>query len=270
MTGVDSGKKNIDRGDVIIPRVALAQSTHEWVEQGKVPAGHFFHTILEEDIGEVIEDLVIIHHSKRWNLWKPRHEGGGILARASDGRRWDEGFRGMSFQVKPDKNRPRHQVTWEISKDGEVGRDVGLGAWGTSDPENPDSQPAATLSHVLVCTSLSRIHEGPFVILLQRTAEKVARGLLAKVQVDQAPLYGQVYRMGVKKDSSPSGDFYQYTFSKNGYVPDEDTFNRLRSAFEQFEAMAAVNYDERGGEEEGTTSNGGAPRGDGGAGDGRY
>lgn len=268
MAGAKTGKENIDRGDVIIPRVALAQSTHEWVEEGKVKAGSFFHTILEQDLGPNLDDLVIIHHSKRWNLWKPRHEGGGILARASDGRHWDEQFRGMEFEVQPDKNRPRHRVKWRIDEDGNVGRDVGLGAWGTSDPENPDSQPAATLSHVLVCVLLSRMHEGPFVVLLQRTAEKVARGLLGKVQADQAPIYGQVYRMGVKADSSPSGDYYQYTFSKNGHVPDEATFRKLQSLYEEFDRMTGMNIDERGGEGEGDANVGGGASGD--ESDGRY
>jgi len=268
MAGAKSGKENIERGDMIIPRVALAQSTHEWVEEEKVKAGSFYHTVLEQDLGKSLDDLVIVHHSKRWNLWKPRHEGGGILARASDGRHWDDQFRGMEFEVQPDKNRPRHRVKWRISEDGEVGRDVGLGAWGTSDPENPDSQPAATLSHVLVCVSLSRLHEGPFVVLLQRTAEKVARGLLAKVGVDPAPIYGQIYRMGSKQDSSPSGDFYQYVFNKNGYVPDETTFNRLQSMHEEFARME-IRYDERGGEEEGGAGgNGSAPAED--TSDGRY
>lgn len=258
MASAPSGKENIDRGDMIIPRVALAQSTHEWVEEGKLPAGHFYHTVLEQDLGDHLDDLVIVHHSKRWNLWKPRHEGGGILARASDGRNWDEAFVGLEFEIQPDKARPRHRVKWKIDSP-EVGRDVGLGRWGTSDPENVDSQPAATLSHVLVCVSLANLGWGPFVILLQRTSEKVARTLLAKVGADQAPIYGQVYRMGVKSDSSASGDYKQYVFNKNGYVPDEATFNALLKMHEEFARMS-VQYDERGGESEG-----GGERGGGGA-----
>lgn len=258
------GKQNIDRSDLIIPRVALMQSTHPEVEEGKTRAGRFWHTILEEDLGAELQDLVVVHHSKRYNLWQPRHMGGGILARASDGRRWDEQFRGMKFEVAPYKDQPRKKVTWEIDPDGFVGKDVGLGRWGTSDPENPDSQPAATLSHVLVCGLLSRLDIGPFVILLQRTSEKVGKGLLTKIQIDQAPIYGQVYRMGSKQESSASGDYYQYTFAKNGYVPDVALFERLKTLHEQFEA-AGVKYDERGGETEGGPS--GDARGDGGAGD---
>lgn len=270
-----SGKSNIDQSDMVIPRVALMQSTHEQVEQGKTTSGQFFHTITEESLGSEISDMVIIHHSKRYNLWKPRHEGGGILARASDGRRWDEQFRGMEFEVQPDKMRPRYKVKWKIEQDGIVNRDVGLGAWGTSDPDNIDSQPAATLSHVLVCVRLSALHEGPFVVLLQRTAEKVAKGLLTKINLDQAPIYGQVYKMSSKGDSTASGDFYQYQFAKAGHVQDQAVFEQLEKMFERLEAQGVKYDDERAGDEGaaggGDGSTGAAGAGTGGdAGDGRY
>lgn len=243
-----SGKENIDQSDMLVPRVALMQSTHPEVEEQKVQAGNFWHTVLEESLGSEVDDLIVVHHSKRYTLWKPRHEGGGILARASDGRYWDPQYRGMKFEVGPDKNRPRHKVTWEISKDGKVDKDTGLGAWGSSDPTNEDSQPAATLTHVLVCVRASNLDMGPFVILLQRTSEKVAKGLLTKVNLDPAPIYAQVYRMGVKTDSGPSGDYKQYTFAKNGYAP-EELIDKLEELNKQF-TTAGVKYDESKGEPE--------------------
>jgi hypothetical protein len=248
---------------MVIPRVALMQSTHTEVEEGKTRAGRFWHTVLEEDLGESIDDLVVIHHSKRWTLWKPRHEGGGLLARASDGRRWDAAFRGMEFEIQPDKARPRHRVKWKIEADGLVNRDEGLGRWGTSDPENPDSQPAATLSHVLVCVRMSQVGMGPFVVLLQRTSEKVGKDLLTKINLDPAPIYGQVYRMSAKQDSGPSGDFYKYNFTKNGHVPDEALFNKLEEMHERFEAQG-VKYDDSRDAGEGAADATGGATGDGG------
>ena len=255
------GKENIDRSDIILPRLALMQSVSDEVTEARATAGNFWHTILEEELGNVIDDLVIIHHSKQYILWQPRHAGGGILARASDGRTWDEQFRGMKFEVQVDKNRPRHKVTWEISADGAVGKDVGLGAWGTSDPENPDSQPAATLSHVLVCVALSRLDMGPFVVLLQRTSEKTGRQLLTKIDLDQAPIYGQVYRMSSKMESSPNGDFFMPAFAKNGHVGDEAIYRKLQDSHRAL-AEKGVKYDERGGDD--APASGG---GDGGASD---
>ena len=84
------GKENIGNDDRIIPRVQLAAAISTPVTEGKVEAGHFYHTVLEEDLGETL-DIVIVHHSKRYTLWTPRHMGGGILARASDALNWDNG-----------------------------------------------------------------------------------------------------------------------------------------------------------------------------------
>lgn len=230
------GKENIGNDDIIIPRVALMQSVSDEVEAGKIRAGNFLHILLEEDMGTAIDDIVIVSHSKRYVLWSPRHEGGGILARASDGKTWDEAFQGMEFEVAPSKDRPRYKVKWKV--EGEVGRDVGLGAWGSSDPENPDSSPAATLTHVLVCVSLSRLEMGPFTILLQRTAEKSARELLTKIRLDKAPLYGQVYRLSSTQSSGPSGDFYNYSFSKNGHVQELELYQQTQAMYESFRGKA--------------------------------
>jgi len=229
MAGEDqSGKESIGMDDMVIPRLALTQALSEPVENGDVSPGHFWHNVLEEDWGEEIDDLVVLHYSKRYVLWSPRHMGGGILARASDGKNWDESFRGMSFEVQPSKDRPRHKVQWEIGDDLRVGRDIGLGAWGSSDPDEPDSAPAATLTHVFVCISLSRAELGPFTILLQRTAEKTGKDLLTKINLDKAPIYGQVYKLSAKTDNSPSGDFFNYKFTKAGYVGTEEEYAACR------------------------------------------
>lgn len=249
-----AGKENIDIADMIVPRMALMQALNEQVEQGLVSPGNFFHTILEESFGSELDDLVIYHHSKRYVLWSPRHMGGGILARASDGKHWDPQFIGQSFTVKPSKDRPRYEVQWEI-KDAAVGRDVGLGAWGTSDPENPDSPPAATLTHVLVCGLLSRPDIGPFTILLQRTAERVAKDLLTKINLDSAPIFGQIFKMSVKTDTGPSGDFYNYKFAKNGHIATLEEYEAAKRWNEVF-TVHGVKTDE--GEAEGAASRGGA------------
>jgi hypothetical protein len=234
------GKENIKQDDLIIPRVALMQAVNQEVIDGLVESGHFWHTINEEDLGEGIEDLVILHHSKRYTLWNPRHAGGGVLARASDGLRWDADF---DVEVQPYKDDKRKKVKYTAKAGDRVGRDIGLGKWGSTDPDNPDSPPAATLTHVLACAILSRLDLGPFVILLQRSAEPVAKLLLSKVSIDPAPIFGQVYTVGSKDQPSASGDFKQYTFVKNGHVQDETTYNWLQEQHKNF-ASLGVKYDE--------------------------
>ncbi len=85
---------------------------------------------------------------------------------------------------------------------------------------------------------MNRPEIGPFVILLQRSAEPVGKQLATKLQIDPVPIYGQVYRMGQKVASSPSGDYFQYTLTKNGHVPTEQLFNDLKTAHERMNEIS--------------------------------
>lgn len=224
------GKENIQADDLIIPRVALTAAISPAVVDGLCEAGHFFHAVTEEDLGPEMR-IVPILHQRRYTLWKPRWQGGGILARSSNGKTWD--VPDQTFDdIQPDKARPKYKVTWETGR--EVGRDIGLGRWGTSDPNNEDSAPAATLAHVLLCVNLDDLAMGPFAIFLQRSAEPVGKQLLTKIDLDRAPIFGQVYKMGAKNAKNAAGDdFFQYTFTKDGYV-DADTYSKLKELHEQY------------------------------------
>lgn len=235
-----AGKENIARDDMVVPRVALAQAVSPEVIEGRCENANFYHTVAEEDLGDVIDDLIILHHSKRYTLWNPRHAGGGVLARASDGAHWDQDF---DVEFAPFKDQPKLKVRYSAKAGDKVGRDVGLGKWGSLNPDDSDSPPAATLTHVLVCVSLSRIGMGPFVVLLQRSAEPVAKLLLSKVNIDPAPIYGQIYSMSAKPQPSANGDFNQYVFAKNGHVEDEGIYLWAKEQHEAFKALG-VKVDE--------------------------
>lgn len=234
-----SGKENISRDDMVIPRVALTQAVSDEATNGLCDVGNFWHTVLEEDLGPDL-NLIIVHQSKRYTLWNPRHSGGGVLARASDGKTWDSDFEG---EIQPYKDDKKKRVKFTIKAGEKVGRDIGLGKWGTLDPANEDSPPAATLSYVLVCVAPDRPEVGPFIILLQRSAEPVARQLLTKINLDPAPLYGQIYTVGSKDQASDQGGFKQFTFAKNGHVQDAELYELAKTFHAQFQSTE-VKFDE--------------------------
>lgn len=252
-----TGKENIAREDMVIPRVALSQAVSPEVLDGRSEVGNFFHTVLEEDLGPEI-NVIVLHHSKRYTLWNPRHDGGGVLARASDGKTWDSDWEG---EIRPSKD-SKKKVKLAVKAGEPVGRDIGLGRWGTLDPENEDSPPAATLSHVLVCCIPERLDIGPFIILLQRSAEPVAKMLLTKVQLDSAPIFGQIYTMTSKDQPSASGDFKQYTFAKNGHVQDADLYAFAKQQNAQF-STAGVKFDENAAQDDADGATGGGDGGEG-------
>lgn len=237
----NDGKESIESGDLIVPRVTLLQGISPPVMQGLAQNGTFWHTINEESLGDAIR-VVVVHHSKRYTLWNPLHLGGGVIARASDGKHWDTDF---DVEISPYKDRPKHKVRYSAKKGDPVGRDVGLGRWGTTDPENEDSGPAATLSHVFVCRALDMMGIGPFVVFMQRSSEPVARQLLTKVQLDNAPLYGQVYKMSSRvMSNAASQEYNQYTFIKDGYVPSQELYEEFKLNNTQFSSMTVKTNDD--------------------------
>ncbi len=229
----DDGKDGIDVADLIIPRVTLSQGISPQVMAGQCENGHFWHTVLEIDLGPELT-LVPLLYRKQYTLWNPLHAGGGVLARASDGKHWDNDF---SVDVAPYKDMPKKLVKYSAKAGDAVGREIGLGKWGSADPDNEDSGPAATLSHIFLFRCLEHPEIGPFVIFLQRSAEGIARQLLTKVQMDKAPMFGQVYLMGKKTESNSAGQEYNaYTFTKNGYVGSEELYREFEKDHEVYKA----------------------------------
>ena len=84
---------------------------------------------------------------------------------------------------------------------------------------------------------------GPFVILLQRSAEPIAKQLLSKVQLDPAPIFGQKYKMGSRLITNGDQSFNQYTFAKNGHVQDPDLYAFLKEQHIAFRD-SGVKFDE--------------------------
>lgn len=254
------GKDSYEASDLIIPRVALSQGISPQVMQGLCDNGNFWHTINEEDLGDELEVAVLLHR-KQWTLWRPLHEGGGVIARASDGKHWDADF---DVEVAPYKEMPKKKVRYSAKKGDVVSREVGLGRWGTMDPENEDSGPAATLSHIFLMRALRRMDLGPFVVFLQKSSESVARQLLTKIQLSQAPaIYGTVYLMGHKSaQNSAAQEYNQYSFAASGFVGDEATYRQLEQEHELYKGTSFRTNDEDAQEDGGPSGSGagaGAP-----------
>lgn len=257
MKGSASGKSSFDASDLIIPRVALMQGISPPVMQGLVENAHFWHTINEEDLGTQLQVVCLVHR-KQWTIWRPLHEGGGVIARASDGKTWDSDF---SVEVAPYKDMPKKKVTYAGKKGDVVSREVGLGRWGTVDPDNEDSGPAATLSHIFLFRALDHMEVGPFIVFCQKTAEKVAKQLLTKINLaDTVPIYGQVFTMGSVVDSNPAGqDYNQYTFRKNGFIQGEELFRSLEKQHAMYDETAFRTNDEDAQAEDSTAGDKGGP-----------
>jgi hypothetical protein len=187
--------------------------------------------------------VVPILYRRQWTLWRPLHQGGGVIARASDGMHWDTDF---DVEVAPYKDFPKKLVRYAAKKGDVVSREIGLGKWGSADPENADAGPAATLSHILLMCSLEHLDMGPFVVFLQKSSEKAARLLLSKIKVDtKTPIYGQVYEMtGVSASNSANQEYNQYSFKRDGWVPNEELYRHFLDMHQTYKVTQFRTNDE--------------------------
>lgn len=217
------GMEGMAAGDFEMPRIKLLQGISEELEMyDGVKAGDFFHTLAEQGLGTEL-NVTILHISKRYVLWRPRWDGGGILARADDAVHWSPS--NAEFEVSADKSK-RRKVKWCTKP---TVAESGLAEWGSFDPEDPNSQPAATLCYVYVVYMHDFPQLSPVALLLQRTALRGAKKLNGKLKVSGAPVYGLKFIVESVDDSSTEGDFKNWRFTSDGYVDQEQ--------FVEFEAM---------------------------------
>jgi hypothetical protein len=231
------GVEQIRSADVEIPRIQLLQALSPQVQEG-FRQGEFFHTVAEESIGNEV-DLVIVYVSLSYILWKPRKSGGGILARAQDGIHWIPA--NQEFKVNLDDGKA---VTWRTADT--VARS-GLAEWGTMNPQDAASPPAATRMYNLVVMIPDHPELSPAVVTLQRSAVRVARKLMGKLKISQAPAYGLRFKMSSVKDhNNVNQEFWNYRFNADGLVEDQKMFAVYEAMYERFKAEGVRIRDEEG------------------------
>ncbi len=220
----DHQKDNFGMDDVAVPQVKLLQGTSEQITSfDEANVGHFWHTGADIDLGKELE-FVICSRVRKYLLQAPLDDGQGILARAEDAKTWD---RKGEWTVQVDK---KTKATWKID-DLDVMKS-GLTEWGTYDPEDENSPPAATLFYNYLVLLPQHMELGPVVISLARSAIKNAkRGLNDKIEFQKGnnrPMQSLKFIASAVDDTSPAGNFNNWKFRMGGYV-DEELFNQATS-----------------------------------------
>lgn len=230
----DAGKgvENLGQGDMEIPRLVLLQALSPQVTDGDYKAGQFYHTILEEVIGDENGLLIVpIFADIRYILWNPRHAGGGILARADDGIHWNPANK--EFEVKLYKDRKDIGI-WKTMN---TVAESGLAEWGSYDPKDDDSQPAATKMWTFVVILPDYPHLGPMVLTFQRGSADVGKKFSGKLAMSEAPSFGQIFRMKSIEATNKGGDkFLTMSISREAFVSNADDYAKYKKSYEFFKA----------------------------------
>ncbi|MBB18655.1 MAG: hypothetical protein CMP20_04180 [Rickettsiales bacterium] len=216
---------NFDSSDVVLPRIKLLQGISPEIEQFEAAKiGCFWHSGADKNLGDEIE-FVIADRRKKYLLSAPLEDGQGILARADDAKKWDQTG---EWQVK--LKGVKKPVTWKIT-DLEVAKS-GVVDWGSSNPEDEDSSPAATLFYDYLVFLPEHLDLGPAIISLSRSSiRKAKKGLNDKIEMHRSngrPMQAAKFKASSVSESSPSGDFKNWQFMSAGFNTDEDLFNTAR------------------------------------------
>lgn len=241
----DAGKgtEKLDQSDYEMPRIKLMQGLSDELQAYDMKAGDFFHTLMEEGLGTSMI-IVPLFISKRMVLWRPRVDGGGILARADDCIHWNPPSGEFTVKI----NKEGKTVKWRLAKTVAESR---LDQWSTFDPTDPNSQPAATLAYLIVVALPERPDMGPVALILQRTAVGPARKLLGKLKISQAPCYGMKFNMQSFDDDRGGQKFKNYRFTAAGFVEDEAEYAAYKQFNKQFETTGVAVKDLEGAQEDG-------------------
>lgn len=222
------GTEHLTTKDMEVPRIKLMQALSKEIEvHNDLKPGEFWHTLSEQSLGRNLL-IVPIYIDKRYVLWKPREAGGGILARADDGQHWNPP--NVTFDVPINKGKQTVKWTTKDTVDAS-----GLAEWGSYDPADPNSQPAATLVYTFVVAMPDYPELGFAQLNLQRSSVKVARSLIGKIKIVDAPSYGRIFRMTSTGDKNSVGqDFNNFVFTAEGFVPEGDAYKAYESLYENF------------------------------------
>lgn len=214
-----SGLEGLGNGDFKIPRIILLQALSPQIQSfpGEARPGEFWHTGLNVSLGSTFEFVPLLAR-KRVIVWKPREDGGGILAFSADGKSWAiGGDTKHSVKIKGRKE----PVIWDTKKDVASSH---LLDWGTYNPDDADSAPAASLSYEYLCYMPSAQHLSPAVLSCTKTALAKARAfntsLLTMAQA-RRPSYCLKVNCFVEQQSDQGNTWFIPNFKMNGVVPKE-------------------------------------------------
>ena len=222
-TGLDS----LDQTDFKVPRIKILQPLNPEIKsfQGKAIPGEFWHTGSNTSLGLEFNFVPCIA-SKKVILWNPRDEGGGMLAFSSDGKTWQQGAN-TEFSVKI-KN-VKKPIIWSTGKDVQSS---GLLNWGTFNPDDPDSGPAAQLSYEYLCYLPDFPNLSPVVMGVSRTAIANAKAFNTALLMLRKPIQSVQVRCFSDEKSEDVNTWWVPNFEMSGFVG-KDIYDIAKSISEK-------------------------------------
>ncbi len=226
---------NVGIQDMEIPALKLLQGlSPEVKENHALRAGRWYHTILERDLGPIVQKAVIEVVHRSVDLWSPKDVRGvesKLLARSADGVNWDR-----PNQIFPVLLANGLKVEWNTRSN--VGAS-GLLNWGSSNPNDPNSTPAANLVYTLILRIIEPEGIGaPCIYIPSKMARKAVMRLNSRIDARMAktPPLKQLFSISAveKSGRSPGISWFEPDFSSAGELDDPELYEVIKAEARRF------------------------------------
>lgn len=233
-----SGMETLGQGDFKIPRIKLLQALSPEVKTfpGKAIPGEFWHSGLNISLGSDFTFVPSIA-GKRVILFNPRTNGGGILAFSRDAVKWHTGGNEKHSVNKIFKGQ-KDAIIWDTKKDVQSS---GLLEWGSSIPDDGNSQPAATLIYEYLCYLPDMPNLSPCVMGLAKTALSNARQFNTALLMLHKPTASVAVRCFADEKNEGDNSWFVPAFEPKGFVS-KQIFEAAKALADQH-ASYQTNYD---------------------------
>lgn len=230
----NTGLEAFNKEDFNIPQLKLIHQMSPEVDtyKGAAIPGEYWHSGLMRSLGPSILSIMVVAR-KRVVLWRPRNDqGGGILAQSNDGFNWHRGGNStFTVNLKGVKN----PVQWKTGPNVEAS---GLKEFGTSNPDDPESAPAADLFYEYINYLPEIDNASPCLSRFHKTGLKPAKDLNSyflyqATGKSKIPVYACVIKMSVVKKPGPEGDYFVPVFTPSGYA-DKNTYMITKEMHERY------------------------------------
>lgn len=233
-----SGLEGLSREDFKLPVLKVLQGTSPEVKEfDEADMGLFWATSLRQVLGTELF-VTVASVKRRITLFAPREmKLKRMLARSQDCVNWDKP--NAEFEIRH-KHAPNKPVIWRTK--GNV-MQSGLTNWGTSDPSNPESKPAAQESYEYLLVLNDYPELSPIVFRLYSSGLDTARELNTMLRSLSVPAYGAKVRLRIIEKNANDDIYHGISFALAGYT-DRAIFAKAVEIAEQYKDFVAEEDDE--------------------------
>jgi hypothetical protein len=226
---------NVGIQDMEVPALKLLQGlSPEVKENHALRAGRFYHTILERDLGPVVPKVIVEVVTRSVDLWTPKDVRGQeskLLARAADGENWDRP--NQRFEVLLANGL---KVEWLTRNNVSSS---GLLNWGSSNPNDPNSFPAANLVYTLIMRIIEPTGiNNPCIYVPSKMARRQIMKLNSKIdaRMNTTPPLKQLFSIEAieKSGRQPGVSWYEPSFNAAGELPDGELYEQIKAEAHRF------------------------------------